>query len=95
MNGVLREVPEQRLPTFFGEVWRALVPGGRLRVSDVVEPQDPERTAAWAVRNEIVRRLARASERPAAVSVNLKRTALALQQVGLRTSMWPSCQAMR
>jgi SAM-dependent methyltransferase len=82
VNGVLREVPEQRLPTFFGEVWRALVPGGRLRVSDVVEPQDPERTAAWAVRNEIVRRLARASERPAAVSVNLKRTALALQQVG-------------
>ena len=82
VNGILREVPEQRLGVFFAEVWRAMVPGGRLRISDIIEPQDPERTAAWALRNDIVRKLARATEHPMAISVDLRRAALVLQQVG-------------
>ncbi|NLD73201.1 MAG: class I SAM-dependent methyltransferase [Chloroflexi bacterium] len=82
VNGVLREIPGQGMETFLNEVWRALVPGGRLRISDIIEPQDPEKTAAWAERNRIVRRLANAMDRPVAVAVDLQRAALALQRVG-------------
>ena len=82
VNGVLREIPAQRMEGFLTEVWRALVPGGRLRISDIIEPQDPERTAAWAERNRLVRILADAMERPVAVSVDLQRAALALARVG-------------
>jgi len=82
VNGILREIPEERLDALARELFRALVPGGRLRIADIIAPQDPERTAAWALRNEIVRKLARASGRPAAIAVDLRRAALALQQAG-------------
>jgi SAM-dependent methyltransferase len=82
VNGVLREVPENRLDVMFEELWRVLVPGGRLRISDIIEPSEAAQHHAWAERNRIVRRLGQALEQPTALSVNLPRAAAALRAVG-------------
>lgn len=82
VNGMLREVPDGRMASFIGEVARAMVPGGRLRVSDIIEPQGGEQTAAWAERNRIVRKLGEALERPVAVAANLSLAARVLQELG-------------
>ena len=82
VNGVLRQVPEGKLEIMFGELWRALVPGGQLRISDIIEPSEAEYNQAWIERNRIVNRLSQALEREAALSVDLKRAALAVRSAG-------------
>ncbi len=82
MNGVLRDAPLEKLWPLLREVWGAMVPGGRLRISDIIEPQDEEKTAAWTERNRIVRKLGEALGRRPAVSVDLKAAAVALQETG-------------
>jgi hypothetical protein len=85
VNGVLREVPENRLEAMFEELWRVLVPGGRLRISDIIEPSEAAQHRAWTERNRIVRRLGQALEQPTALSVNLPRAAGALRTVGFES----------
>lgn len=82
VNGVLREVPEAKLEAMFEELWRVLIPGGKLRISDIIEPSEAEHAQAWAERNRIVRKLGAAMVRPTALSVSLPRTAMALRAVG-------------
>ena len=82
VNGVLRRVPEGRLGLILEEFWRVLVPGGRLRVSDIIDPSETDYNLAWAMRNEIVRKLSRALERPAALSVSLRDAAVAIRATG-------------
>jgi SAM-dependent methyltransferase len=82
VNGVLREVPETRLQALFDEFWRVLVPGGLLRISDIIEPSEERYDDAWRARNQVVRKLAAALDKPAAVSVDLKAAARALRAVG-------------
>jgi SAM-dependent methyltransferase len=82
LNGVLRDVREARYEALFHEVWRVLVPGGRLRVIDILEPQDPDKTVAWDERNHAVRMLGQALDRPVAIAANLQSAALALRNVG-------------
>lgn len=84
VNGVLREVPTRRLRAFAEELWRVLVPGGRLRISDIIEPTEAVDNRAWAERNRIVRKLADALERPTALSVDLPAAATALQSAGFQ-----------
>ncbi|MBM3189328.1 MAG: class I SAM-dependent methyltransferase [Chloroflexi bacterium] len=82
LNGVLREVPGERMNALFDEVWRVLVPGGRLRVSDIIEPTEAEYDRAWVERNRIVRKLGEALDLPTALSVDIKAAAMALQSAG-------------
>ena len=92
VNGILRQVPEGKMEAMFEELWRALVAGGQLRISDVIEPSGAWYNLAWAERNRIVRKLAELLGRPTAVSVNLQRAAEALRGAGfegLRVSILP------
>ena len=82
VSGVLREVPETKLTPFFEELWRVLVPGGRMRVSDVLEPSEAEYDQAWRQRNRIIRRLGRALGMPTALAVDLKAAAGAIRTAG-------------
>ncbi len=82
VNGVLREVPESRLMAIFEEFWRVLVPGGQIRISDIIEPTSGDRTLAWAERNRIVRKLGAWLEMPTALSVNLPEAAKAMRSAG-------------
>lgn len=81
-NGVLREVPDNRLRAMFEELMRVIVPGGQLRISDIIEPSEAEYNRAWSERNRIVRKLGAALNRPTALSVDLKRAAMAARAVG-------------
>jgi len=82
VNGILRRVPQRELVAMFEELWRALVPGGQLRISDLIEPSATQYNAAWAERNRIVRKLGRILGRPTALSVDLRDAATALREVG-------------
>ncbi len=82
VNGVLREAPGSRYEALFDEFWRVLVQGGRLRVSDILEPTEADYDQAWHERNAIVRALAALMDKPAALSVDLTAAAKALRQVG-------------
>ena len=82
VNGALREVPESKLEALFEEFWRVLVPGGVLRISDIIEPSTESYDQAWRERNRLVRRLAAALDKPAAVSVELPIAARALRAIG-------------
>jgi hypothetical protein len=82
VNGILRQVPEGQLEAMFDELWRALVPGGLLRVSDVIEPSHAPYNLAWAERNRIVRKLAKSLGRPTALSVDLQGAAAGLRSAG-------------
>ncbi len=84
VNGMLREVPPKRLHTVAEEMWRVLVPGGRLRISDIIEPSEIEEERAWTERNRIVRKLADSLARPTALSVDLPAAAAALQDAGFQ-----------
>lgn len=84
VNGVLREVPTNRLRTVAEEWWRVLVPGGRLRISDIIEPTEADDHRAWTERNRIVRKLAESLARPTALSVDLPAAATALQEAGFQ-----------
>lgn len=82
MSGVLRQVPEARINATFDELWRVLVPGGQLRISNLLEPPEAEHTRAWAQRNAIVRKLGRALDEPTSISVDIRRAARALRSAG-------------
>ncbi len=82
VNGILRQIPEGRLPLFFEELWRALVPGGQLRVSDILEPSEASYNAAWAERNRIITRLGEGLGAGVATGVDLKQAALAARSAG-------------
>ena len=82
VSGVLREVPEGRFVVLFEEFWRVLVPGGQLRISDVIQPSEAEYNRAWTERNRIVRKLGGLLGRPTALAVNLPLTAKAIRLVG-------------
>jgi len=84
VNGILREVPARRLHAVAEELWRVLVPGGRLRISDIIEPSEAPNNRAWAERNRIVRKLGEALERPTALAVDLPAAAAALQAAGFQ-----------
>lgn len=80
--GTLRDVPETHLQPVLAELWRVLVPGGRFRIADLVEPSDMPYNAAWRERNEITRTLGRIMQRPVSLAVDLKKTAVVLQRLG-------------
>ena len=80
--GTLRDVPSSHLQATLAELWRVLVPGGRFRIADLVEPTDMPYNAAWRQRNEITRTLGRFMGRPVSLAVDLKATAVALQRLG-------------
>jgi len=82
VNGILRQVPEGQLEARFDELWRALVPGGLLRVADVIEPSRAPYNLAWAERNRIVRKLAKSLGRPTALSADLQGAAAGLRSAG-------------
>lgn len=82
VNGVLREAPEARFAALFEEFWRVLVQGGRLRISDVLEPSEADYDRTWRQRNSIVRALAALLGKPAALAVDLTAAAKALRQIG-------------
>ena len=84
VNGVLREVPTRRLRAMAEEMWRVLVPGGRLRIPDIIEPTEAADHRAWSQRNRIVRKLADSLDRPTALSVDLPAAATALQEAGFQ-----------
>ncbi|MHB1294151.1 MAG: class I SAM-dependent methyltransferase [Anaerolineae bacterium] len=81
-SSVLRETPENHLRTLAEEFWRVLVPGGRLRVSDILDPTETEENRAWAQRAAIVRKLAEALDRPTALAVNIQAAAAAFRVTG-------------
>lgn len=84
VNGVLREVPASRLRAMSEELWRVLVPGGRLRISDIIEPTEADDSRAWSERNRIVRKLGEMLERPTALSVDLREAAAAVVSAGFQ-----------
>jgi len=82
LSSAIRQVPTSALSAFFEEVWRVLVPGGRLRLSDVLQPSEAEYNEAWRLRNALIERLAQAIGRPTALYANLPAVAQALTQIG-------------
>jgi len=80
--GTLRDVPTTHLQATLTELWRVLLPGGRFRIADLVEPTDMPYNAAWRQRNDISRTLGRLMDRPVSLAVDLKATALALRRLG-------------
>jgi SAM-dependent methyltransferase len=83
VNGVLREVPDARLAAMFVELNRVLVPGGRIRITDIIAPSEAPEHRAWAERNRIVRLLGEALEQPTALAANIQRIAAAARALGL------------
>jgi SAM-dependent methyltransferase len=82
MSGTLRQVPVSSLHTLFEEIWRVLVPGGQLRIADIIEPSEAHYNEAWRQRNALITKLAEALNRPTALYANLKATAEALNTIG-------------
>ena len=92
VNGVLREAPVSGMPTFFEELWRVLVPGGRIRIADVLEPPETAHSQAWRERNRIIRTLGKALGMPTALAVDLQTAAKAMSATGfedLHVSLLP------
>lgn len=82
VNGLLREAPESQLEALAEELWRVLVDGGRLRISDILAPTEADAHLAWGERVRIVRRLGRALRKATAVAVDVRKAASALLAVG-------------
>jgi len=82
INGVLRQVPPSAMIRLFDEIWRVLIPGGQIRISDIIEATEDERERTWMIKNAIVRKLASALSRPTALSVDLRQAAVALKEAG-------------
>ncbi|MHB1319764.1 MAG: class I SAM-dependent methyltransferase, partial [Anaerolineae bacterium] len=82
MNGSLRQIPVTALHSFFEEVWRVLVPGGQLRIADIIEPSESPYNQVWRQRNALIHKMAQALDRPTALYANLTAAAEALGTVG-------------
>ncbi|MCE5258200.1 MAG: class I SAM-dependent methyltransferase [Chloroflexi bacterium] len=92
LNGLLRELPTERFGLLFEELWRTLVPGGQLRIADILDASEDPAHHAWAERNRIVRRLGLALRRPVAVSVDLRAAVRLLRGTGfeeMRATLLP------
>lgn len=82
MSGTLRQIPVTGLHSFFEEVWRVLVPGGQLRIADIIEPTEAPYNQVWRQRNTLIGRVAQALDRPTALYANLTAAAEALTTAG-------------
>jgi SAM-dependent methyltransferase len=82
MNGSLRQIPVGAQRALFEEIWRTLVPGGQLRIADILEPSEAPYNEAWRQRNALISRIATALGRPTALYANLKAAAEILTAVG-------------
>ncbi len=82
LNGTLREAPRERLPEMAAEVLRVLVPGGQLRVADVIEATEAPEERAWGERNQLIRQLGQALGQPTALALDLRAAAIALAEAG-------------
>jgi SAM-dependent methyltransferase len=82
MSGSLRQIPVGALRGLFEEIWRALVPGGQLRIADILEPSEAPYNEAWRQRNALISRIAAALGRPTALFADLKAAAEVLTAVG-------------
>jgi len=81
-NGIIREAPAERLDRVAEEFWRVLVPGGTLRVSDIIAPTEDQQDAAWALRNQIVETIGKLVRMPTALYVDIAALARALGEAG-------------
>jgi len=91
-NGVMRQVPPAQLERMGNELWRMMVPGGRLRISDIIEPSEADYDRVWSLKNTIVRKIASALNQPTALSVDIARLVRVLRAVGfeeLGLSLFP------
>jgi SAM-dependent methyltransferase len=82
MSGTLRQVPVTSMHTLFEEVWRVLVPGGQIRIADIIEPSEAPYNEAWRQRNALISKLAGTLNRPTALYANLTAAAEALNARG-------------
>ncbi|MGI6374705.1 MAG: class I SAM-dependent methyltransferase [Anaerolineae bacterium] len=82
VNASLREVPLPHYRTFLDELWRVLVPGGHLRISDVLAPTDAPTALTWRRRCDLITRLGQALGRPVALHADARALAIAMQEVG-------------
>lgn len=81
-NGIMRQVPHGQLEPIGNELWRLLVPGGRLRISDILEPSEESYDQVWSLKNAIVRKVAASLNQPTALSVDIGLLARILRAVG-------------
>lgn len=82
VNGTLREAPADGLSGLAREMWRVLVPGGSLRLADIVGPGEQPSDRAWATRNHIVSRLSQALGRQPGLALDVRAAAHALSGAG-------------
>ena len=82
MSGSLRQVPISALHPLFEQVWRVLVPGGQLRIADIIEPSEAPYNEAWRQRNALISKVGQALQRPTALYASLTATAEALSTIG-------------
>jgi SAM-dependent methyltransferase len=82
INGSLRETPVARYRTLLEELWRVLVPGGHLRVADLIAPSGEPTGATWARRSAMIAELGQALGRPVALHADVRALAEAMREVG-------------
>jgi len=85
INGTLREVPVPHYRTQLEEIWRVLVPGGQLRVSDLLAPSAEPYGRAWRARCELITHLGEALGKPVALNADVQALAVAMRAVGFES----------
>lgn len=82
VNGSLRDVPVPHYRTFLDELWRILVPGGHLRISDILPASDSPEALTWRRRCDLISRLGHAMGQPVALHADARALAKAMQETG-------------
>jgi SAM-dependent methyltransferase len=82
LNGSLRQVRPNALLPFFEQVWRVMVPGGAIRIADVLEPSEAPYNEAWRIYNGIIETVARSLGRSTALYASLQTAAAAMASIG-------------
>ncbi|MEN6479248.1 MAG: class I SAM-dependent methyltransferase [Anaerolineales bacterium] len=85
VNGSLREVPPAHYRAFLEELWRVLVPGGAVRISDLLPPSDALYGRAWRQRCDLITHLGEALGVPVALYADVRALAEAMQAVGFES----------